>query len=88
MWLKPIPTAGAEHVPQRHVDTVTHDSITSLHYPPMPQKMTAPTYQLKYGNLVPFHLHIKMTTKTSMLHLPALMKESKTVHHVSLYNFI
>jgi hypothetical protein len=88
MWLKPIPTAGAEHVPQRHVDTVTHDSITSLHYPPTPQKMTAPTYQLKYGNLVPFHLHIKMTTKTSILHLPALMKESKTVYHVSLYIFI
>jgi len=49
MWLKPIPTAGAEHVPQRHADTATHDSNSNLHYPPMPQKMTAPTYQLQYG---------------------------------------
>lgn len=43
MRLKPIPAAGAEHVPQRHVDTATHDSITL----PLQQKMTAPTNQLQ-----------------------------------------
>jgi hypothetical protein len=32
MRLKPVPTAGAEHVPQRHADTVTHKRLvfTSL----------------------------------------------------------
>jgi hypothetical protein len=77
MWLKPIPTAGAEHVPQRHADTATHDSVSSVHYPSIATQNDT-TY--KYGNLFPLHLNIKMATKTSTLHLLALLKVSRTVH--------
>jgi hypothetical protein len=62
-------------------------SVVFITLPPTPQTMTVPTYKLKYGNLVPFHLHIKMTNKTSILHLLALMKVSKTVYHISLHIF-